>query len=90
MYTTAFYLIITLFRNRPVDAFFIRSYVIFGWAVAVYHVILERLPDGEALCTSGCLIKWVNYFGFLTIPTMSLIAFSTLLILAFYPNKKSV
>jgi len=89
MYTTAIYLLISLFRNRPVDAFFIRVYTMLGFAVAAYHVILERLPDGEALCTNGCLIQWVNYFGFLTIPMMSLIAFTILVVLAFYPQQKN-
>ncbi|MCK2156759.1 MULTISPECIES: disulfide bond formation protein B [Exiguobacterium] len=89
MYTTAIYLLVSLFRNRPVDGFFLRLYTLLGFAVAAYHVVLERLPDGEALCTNGCLIKWVNYFGFLTIPMMSLIAFTLLVILAFYPKQKN-
>lgn len=89
MYTTAFYLLISLFRSKTIDPLFVRLYVLAGFGVALYHVILERLPDGEALCTSGCLIKWVNYFGFLTIPMMSLIAFTLLLVLAFYPARSN-
>ncbi|WP_114571219.1 disulfide bond formation protein B [Exiguobacterium flavidum] len=89
MYTTAIYLLVTLFRSRPVDVFFVRLYVLLGFSVSTYHVILERIPNGDELCTSGCLIKWVNYFGFLTIPLMSFTAFTLLAILAFLPQSKN-
>lgn len=52
---------------------------ILGLLIALYHVLLEKgiLPEAVAPCTLGasCTIKYVGYFGFITIPVMSLTAF---------------
>ena len=47
-----------------------------GAAIAAFHNILNWFPTGITVCgTSGvsCTILYVNTFGFLTIPLMSLI-----------------
>ena len=52
---------------------------ILGTIVALYHVLLQKgiLPEAIAPCTLGasCTTKFVGYFGFITIPVMSLTAF---------------
>lgn len=52
---------------------------ILGTLVAFYHVLLQKgiLPETIAPCVIGasCLTKHVGYFGFITIPVMSLTAF---------------
>src|SRR3990167_6904358 len=52
---------------------------ILGTIVALYHVLLQKgiLPEAVAPCTLGasCTTKFVGYFGFMTIPVMSLTAF---------------
>lgn len=60
----------------------------FGAVIAGYHVLDQKVAGfGFAgVCASGvpCNISYVNYFGFVTIPVMSLTAFliiSTLLVL---------
>lgn len=52
---------------------------ILGTLVAFYHVLLQRgiLPEAIAPCVIGasCVTRHVGYFGFITIPVMSLTAF---------------
>jgi hypothetical protein len=47
-----------------------------GGAISVWHVVIERNPALAGPCdpANPCTIKWVEEFGFLTVPTMALIA----------------
>jgi disulfide bond formation protein DsbB len=51
-----------------------------GWLVGAYHVLLTWgvIPEAAAPCTQGipCGKQQVEWFGFLTIPLLSLVAFS--------------
>lgn len=55
---------------------------ILGWCIALYHVLLQKgiLPESVAPCEIGasCLTKYTGYFGFITIPVMSLTAFTVI------------
>lgn len=54
-----------------------------GWIIALYHNLLyyKILPESVAPCVNGvsCTTKFVEYFGFVTIPLLSWIAFSIIL-----------
>lgn len=56
---------------------------ILGFFVALYHVLLQKgiLPETIAPCTIGasCSTNYTGYFGFITIPVMSLIAFAVII-----------
>jgi disulfide bond formation protein DsbB len=55
-----------------------------GWLIAAWHVLEENLPALELpMCNVGvpCTVKYVNYFGFITIPVMSLTAFTLIILL---------
>lgn len=56
-----------------------------GWFIAVYHNLLyyKILPESAAPCVMGisCTSVQIEWFGFITIPLMSLTAFSIILIL---------
>lgn len=58
---------------------------LFGWLFALYHnLIYFKVIEPTLLpCTSGisCTDNQLNYFGFLTIPMMSFIAFSILFVI---------
>ncbi len=88
MYPLAIYYMTVMFTNRSVNGLFVGLMAGTGWAIALYHVILERIPNGDAFCSNDCLIRWVNYFGFVTIPLMSLIAFTLILLIQFVPFRK--
>ena len=47
-----------------------------GAALSVWHVVIERNPALAGPCdpSNPCTIKWVEEFGFLTVPTMALVA----------------
>ena len=49
---------------------------VIGVAISAWHVAVERNPALAGPCDpdNPCAIRWVEEFGFLTIPTMALIA----------------
>lgn len=59
--------------------------VVMGWLIALYHNLLHYkiVPESASPCLEGvsCSTVYINWFGFLTIPMLSFIAFSILLIL---------
>jgi disulfide bond formation protein DsbB len=58
---------------------------IIGWFVALYHNLLYSgiIPQELQPCSKGvsCTEKYIDLFGFLTIPMLSLIAFSMIILL---------
>jgi disulfide bond formation protein DsbB len=56
-----------------------------GWLIAIYHNLLyyKFLPESAAPCVQGisCTTVQVEWFGFITIPFLSLIGFTLILIL---------
>jgi len=53
-----------------------------GWLLELYHTLLQWgiLPETLTRCvaTVPCTTKYVNYFGFITIPFLGLLAFSAI------------
>ncbi|MBL4904055.1 MAG: disulfide bond formation protein B [Desulfocapsa sp.] len=56
-----------------------------GWLVALYHTLLYSgiIPDNIQPCTQGvsCTEKYIDLFGFITIPMLSLLSFTTIIAL---------
>jgi disulfide bond formation protein DsbB len=57
-----------------------------GAGVAVYHLLVEQGVVGQSTAClvsapGGCATKWINEFGFVTIPTLALTGFLLLLAL---------
>lgn len=56
-----------------------------GWVIAAYHNLLyyKIIPEGFTTCTSGvsCTSRQLEWLGFITIPLLSLVAFTLLLVL---------
>jgi disulfide bond formation protein DsbB len=65
----------------------IRPYAIalagIGSIVSIYHVQLERFPDQGSACSTGasCTFRWIEIFGFATIPVLALASFVLVLLL---------
>ncbi len=60
-----------------------------GLVISVYHNLLYNkiIPEGLAPCTIGasCTTKFIAWFGFITIPFLSLVAFTVIIVcLVFY------
>lgn len=53
-----------------------------GWGVAAYHNLLyyNIIPESMAPCVAGisCTTKFIEWFGFITIPLLSFIAFTVI------------
>jgi disulfide bond formation protein DsbB len=54
---------------------------IVGFGIAVWHILVERgvVSDTESCQISapgGCATKWIEEFGYMTIPTLSVTAFA--------------
>ena len=65
---------------------------VFGAAVSTYHILVENGIVGQAQgclisAPGGCATKWINEFGYVTIPTLALtgfaLAFAFLLLASF-------
>jgi len=63
-----------------------------GWFIAFYHNLLYSgiIPESILPCSQGvsCTEDYINLFGILTIPMLSLIAFSTIVILLFILKRR--
>jgi disulfide bond formation protein DsbB len=54
-----------------------------GGGVSVYHLLVENKVVGQSQAClvsapGGCGVKWINEFGYITIPTLALTAFALL------------
>lgn len=57
-----------------------------GACVSVYHLLVENKVVGQSQACllsapGGCGVKWINEFGYVTIPTLALSGFLLLLVL---------
>jgi disulfide bond formation protein DsbB len=54
-----------------------------GAVLSVWHIVIERNPALAGPCdpSNPCTIKWVEEFGFLTVPTMALVAAAAMIAL---------
>ena len=64
-----------------------------GWLIALYHFLLYTgfIPKGMQPCEPGLSCSEISFrlWGFMTIPLMSLIAFTALVALMFVSTRKS-
>jgi disulfide bond formation protein DsbB len=64
-----------------------------GLAISIYHNLLywKILPESIAPCMLGvsCTTKFFEWFGFITIPFLGLVAFTIVTLLAFISLKKN-
>lgn len=55
-----------------------------GALISIWHLLVERYPtlsSGSCEVANPCSIKWVEEFGYLTIPGMALSGFAAILVL---------
>jgi disulfide bond formation protein DsbB len=79
--------ILTLFlagRGDNRGARYLLPLPIVGAGTAVYHILIENhvISEPHACLVSapgGCAAKWINEFGYMTIPTLALAAFLLLI-----------
>lgn len=82
-------------RDFWAGALYSLAFPVIGMMVAGYHIYIENNPEAESAgCKIGvpCSVKWIEEFGFVTIPTLAFIAFAgilTLLLMAMANDGRS-
>lgn len=80
MYPLVFIFGVALFSYDKSVVKFSVPMVLIGWFFAFYHNLLhyEIITEEMTPCSMGvpCSVKYIEWFGFITIPMLSLIAFS--------------
>ena len=66
--------------------------VVIGLLFAIYHnlLMLDIIPESMVPCSSGipCSTEYINWFGFITIPSLSFIAYLMLFLLLVLGKEK--
>jgi disulfide bond formation protein DsbB len=79
MFPLPILIVVALLRKIKDLPFLVLPLTLIGTAIAVYHNLLyyEILPESAAPCQLGisCTSKTIEWFGFVTIPFLSLSAF---------------
>ena len=88
MYPLVFIIGIGLLRKDKSVPVYILPLSLIGLAIAIYHVLLYYgiIPESLAPCSLGvsCTTKQIEWFGFVTIPLLSLLAFLKISLLSAY------
>lgn len=92
MYPLVFIFLVGLF---PLDMMVVRysmPLAIIGWGVAVYHYLVYSgyIPKSLQPCSDdgvSCSEINLELFGFMTIPMMSILAYTAIIILLLYTGK---
>ena len=65
-----------------------------GTLVALYHVLVQKVPGfgAAAVCKGGvpCQVQYINWLGFISIPVLSLTAFTAITVLLFVSRARAV
>ena len=87
MFPLVLTLIVGILRRDARVHLYVLPAAIIGWIIAFYHNLLyyKIIPDTLAPCTTGvsCTTKFIEYFGFVTIPLLSFIAFTVIITFMF-------
>lgn len=84
MYPLAVLLLVGLVTRARLDPRFIVALAGIGLVISIYHYQLQLFPEQAELCTSSlvsCSAKFVEEYGFVTIPFMAGAGFLTILLL---------
>jgi len=91
MYPQVFILGVALIIKDKKVPYYVLPLTTIGWVIAFYHVLLYNkiLPEAVGFCEAGisCTTKYVSYFGFISIPLMSLTAFTLITAATIYYHK---
>lgn len=85
MYPLVLILFPSLLNFDPKVVVYAIPLALIGWLIALYHNLLyfNLIPNSLSPCMEGvsCTSVQINWFGFVTIPLMSFLAFSLILII---------
>jgi disulfide bond formation protein DsbB len=83
MYPLSLLTLFVAFHGDYRTARYLLPFPIVGGAVSVYHILIENAvitePSACQVGGAGCAVKWINQFGYMTIPTLALTGFVLLI-----------
>lgn len=94
-----FYSQVVLFATALIKRFPVRDVLTYGFnlsligfLIATYHTFITFTGISPLPCDAvvSCTTRYVMEFGFITIPTMSLIVFGALLVIAKHPRRETL
>ncbi|MDP3998152.1 MAG: disulfide bond formation protein B [bacterium] len=84
MYPLVGILAVGILRKEKRVDFYVLPFSIAGFLVALYHSLLyyKIIPEETTVCTNGisCATKLVEWFGFISIPLLSLASFAAIIV----------
>jgi disulfide bond formation protein DsbB len=97
MYPIALISLLMALANDHRAARYLLPLPVIGAAVSIYHLLVENavVEQSQACLVSapgGCATKWINEFGYVTIPTLALTAFAltfALLLFAVFDTREA-
>lgn len=92
MYPIVWITLMSVFVAKDLKFYYTTLLVsVFGILISGYHVALQHGVTEQSFCTGGesCAVDYINWLGFITIPTLSLFAFIIILILSIFSFKVS-
>lgn len=91
MYPQVIILGLGLYLNDKYAKLYALIFSVIGFIIALYHVLLQFYP-GIFPCSdeiANCALKQFSYYGYITIPVMSLSSFAALIVILMFGMKKS-
>jgi len=83
MYPLSLLLLFAALRGDYRFARYLLAFPVIGSCVSVYHLLVENQvvsePTACKIGGAGCAVKWINEFGYMTIPTLALTGFLLLI-----------
>ena len=81
MYPLSITLLLLALANDHRAARYLLPLPVVGAGISIYHLLVENgvVKESQACLVSapgGCATKWINEFGYVTIPTLALTAFA--------------
>ncbi len=84
MYPLSLLLLLLAFRGEYGMARYLIPFPLVGAGISIYHLLVENKVVGQtaqclASAPGGCATKWIDEFGYMTIPTLALTGFVLLI-----------
>lgn len=93
MYPLAIIFLVAYFREDTSVFFYSLPFSILGLIISIYHNLIQRdiIPEKASPCVEGlsCADIWIEWFGFITIPFLSMTAFLMISIISLYVLRKN-
>ena len=84
IYPLVFLIPIGISKKDKILPYYVLSLTLIGGLISIYHNLLyyKIIPEALAPCLNGvsCTTKFIGWFGFVTIPLLSLCAFAVITI----------